>query len=117
MEPPQFESASVGPVSARRRDLAFAPGNDPAPPSLRLRRFRPPFHADVEVRDSQPVFVASLKLNGPITQTAGPWHSSGHWWESDQLWNRAAWDIQTPDGALYRIFCERDDWFVEGVYD
>jgi len=117
MEAPRFELATVAAVYDRRLDSENAAVADAPLQGLRLRRFRPPFHADVEIENGSPVFIASLKLNGLVEKAAGPWHSSGHWWERDKLWNRDAWDVQARDGVLYRIYCEQEDWFVEGVYD
>jgi protein ImuB len=115
---PRFDSA----VEQRGASVSFQSTGEQARravplPGLRLRRFRPPFHADVEMANGEPTFIASLPLNSRIERALGPWRSSGHWWEPAQIWNREAWDVQTPDGTLYRIFCERDNWFVEGVYD
>jgi protein ImuB len=84
---------------------------------LRLRRFRPAFHADVELENGEPAFISSLKLNSPIQNLSGPFRSSGDWWEQEKLWDRDEWDIQTRDGSVYRIYREKNDWFVEGVYD
>jgi protein ImuB len=116
MEAPRFESAIVAAVYDRRTSDATAVTDAPLQ-GPHLRRFRPPFHADVELESGKPAFISSLKLNGPVEKVSGPWRSSGDWWEREKLWNRDAWDIQTRDGSLYRIFCEQEDWFVEGVYD
>ena len=34
-------------------------------------------------------------------------------------WNRDEWDVNCTDGAVYRIYRdrERDRWFVDGVVD
>jgi protein ImuB len=117
MESPRFESATVAAVYDRRSSSETAAVADTPLQGLHLRRFRPPFHADVEMENGRPTFISSLKLNGPVERVSGPWRSSGHWWEREKLWNRDAWDIQTRDGALYRICCEQEDWLVEGVYD
>ena len=106
MERPRFDttpSSSSGPCAP-----AFG---------LRLRRFRPAFHADVDVQNGAPVFINSLKFSSPIQNLCGPFRSSGHWWEQEKLWSRDEWDIQTRDGTLYRIYRENNDWFIEGVYD
>jgi protein ImuB len=117
MEAPRFESVTLGVVYEPRPNPQNVAIADPPRQGLRLRRFRPAFHADVEMEDGCPVFIASLKLNGRIEKTIGPWRSSGDWWEPAKLWNRDTWDIQTREGGLHRIFCERENWFVEGVYD
>lgn len=114
MEAPRFDVAAV---YDRQWDSTNAAVTDAPLQGLRLRHFRPPFHADVEMENGKPAFISSLKLNGPVEKMSGPWRSSGNWWERDKRWNRDAWDVQARDGALYRIFCEQENWFVEGVYD
>ena len=89
-----------------------------------LRIFRPPLAAVVTLRDGKPVHVICAKRKevcGEILWTAGPWRSSGDWWEQEG-WARDEWDIalQTETGiALYRLV--RDllggRWQVEGTYD
>ena len=61
---------------------------------------------------------------------AGPWRTSGAWWEDDTPrepfkrhedgpWSRDEWDVALADGAVYRIFRDRttDGWFIDGVID
>ncbi len=53
---------------------------------------------------------------------AGPWRTSGAWWEQDDQagpWSRDEWDVALTDGAVYRIFRDRvtDGWFIDGVVD
>jgi len=33
-------------------------------------------------------------------------------------WNRDEWDVALSDGAVYRIFCDRDTerWFIDAVF-
>jgi hypothetical protein len=45
----------------------------------------------------------------------GPWRSSGHWWDPTS-WSREEWDVRMRDN-LYRLYREREEWFVEGIYD
>jgi protein ImuB len=57
-----------------------------------------------------------------VTQAAGPWRTSGHWWSSQrtaQPWDRDEWDVALADGSMCRIFHDRalDRWFLDGVYD
>ena len=51
-------------------------------------------------------------------QAAGPWRTSGGWWDAER-WNRDEWDVAFDDGAACRIYQDRDTggWFVEAVYD
>ena len=54
---------------------------------------------------------------GDVQQIAGPWRTSGHWW--DACWDRDEYDVALADGAAYRIYRDRheDKWFVEGILD
>lgn len=59
---------------------------------------------------------------GRVVHAAGPWRTSGAWWES-RKWDRDEWDVALTDGVTYRVFYERlpaeakVEWFVEGVVD
>jgi protein ImuB len=86
------------------------------PCGLALRRFRPPLPAQVELQDKLPRALRSVLFQGPIRRAAGPWRSSGQWWDK-QLWQRDEWDVQTANGRLYRLYREHENWFVEGIYD
>jgi protein ImuB len=61
--------------------------------------------------------------DGPVTQAAGPWRSSGAWWQPtadvNGAWDRDEWDIALESGAAYRIFQDRKtgQWWVEGEID
>jgi protein ImuB len=89
-----------------------------------LRIFRPPVSAAVTIRDGKPVRVICLKrkeMQGEILWAAGPWHSSGGWWEQEG-WSRDEWDIAVQSEnaiALYRLVRDlmSGQWLVEGTYD
>ena len=87
-----------------------------------LRIFRPPIQTSVTLRDGKPLHVVARKeINGDVLWTAGPWRSSGDWWEQDG-WARDEWDIavQQESGiALYRLVRDllRAQWYLEGSYD
>jgi protein ImuB len=86
-----------------------------------LRRFRPPLAVRVAVEKGRPAHVAIDRRGMPggvIRQAAGPWRTSGGWWDPER-WNRDEWDVAFDDGAACRIYQDRDTggWFVEGVYD
>ena len=96
-------------------------------PVVALRRFRIPIPARVRVDDGHPVrvWIDSRGFSGGrVTNAAGPWRTSGAWWES-QKWDRDEWDVALADGVTYRLFHERvpaarkvkAEWFVEGVVD
>ena len=81
-----------------------------------FRRFRPARLAHVALSSGQPGFVAADGVRGKVLEYAGPWRTSGDWWTTDP-WQRDEWDVALSDGALYRIFCAPNGWFVEGSYD
>ena len=89
-----------------------------------LRIFRPPVMATVTVRDGTPTHVSCSRrkeIAGEVLWTAGPWRSSGDWWEQDG-WARDEWDIALEGDsgiALYRLVRDllHGKWFLEGTYD
>jgi protein ImuB len=89
-----------------------------------LRRFRPPLRATVTLENGELVRVVCSKkkeVQGNMLWKAGPWRSSGDWWERE-AWVRDEWDIalQNADGVvLYRLVHDLlgGSWFVEGTYD
>jgi protein ImuB len=80
-----------------------------------LRRFRPPIHATVEMRNNKPVLMHSPQFTGPIKEARGPWRISGNWWENG--WGRDEWDIETSTGDLFRLAQQNDAWTIEGAMD
>ncbi len=89
-----------------------------------LRMFRPPLRAAVTFENGELARVLCAKkkeVQGVVLWKAGPWRSSGDWWERE-AWARDEWDIALQNAnhvALYRLV--RDllggGWFVEGTYD
>jgi protein ImuB len=65
----------------RRTENAFG--------ALTLRRFRPPLLAEIDLRDGVPVRLSCPELGARdplhdnIVWAAGPWRSSGNWWEEN----------------------------------
>ena len=115
-----------------------------------LRRFRLPIPVRVQVVEGRPVRVMSDRRGvsgGPVVQSAGPWRTSGEWWNDaphppslaedrasagetspkrspaakagPTCWDRDEWDVALTDGTIYRVYVERDvgHWFVEGIVD
>lgn len=90
-----------------------------------LRRFRLPVPARVQMHDGRPVRIVTDRrgiAGGPVVQAAGPWRTSGEWWNDGQpgrAWDRDEWDVALADGTVYRLYVERDvgQWFLEGVVD
>ncbi|HWC98310.1 MAG TPA: hypothetical protein VG456_16235 [Candidatus Sulfopaludibacter sp.] len=83
---------------------------------LMLRLYRPPRTARVAIAAGQPHFIAAEGIRGKVVELAGPWRTSGDWWTHDP-WSRDDWDIALSDGALYRLYCDPQGWFVDGNYD
>jgi protein ImuB len=89
-----------------------------------LRIFRPPVDVVVTMQDGRPAHITCPKnkeMQGEILWAAGPWRSSGDWWEQEG-WARDEWDIavQGETGiALYRLVRDRlgGRWLLEGSYD
>ncbi len=87
-----------------------------------LRIFRPPVAVTVNYQSGRPSHISSKKqIAGEVLWAAGPWRSSGDWWEQD-AWMRDEWDIavkEDPGIALYRLVHDlvRGRWLLEGSYD
>jgi protein ImuB len=89
-----------------------------------LRIFRPPVNVVVTMQEGKPAHITCPKnkeIQGEILWAAGPWRSSGDWWEQEG-WARDEWDIavRAETGiALYRLVRDRlrGKWFLEGTYD
>ena len=93
-----------------------------------LRRFRHPIPIRVHVKHGKPSSVAMMQRGlsgGAVDSCAGPWRTSGGWWESKgesripAPWDRDEWDVALTGGPTYRLFRARhsDKWFLEGVVD
>ena len=97
-----------------------------------LRRCRQPVPARVAVADGRPVRVTTDRrgfTGGAVTHCAGPWRTSGEWWEQKaggvlpippaRPWDRDEWDVSLNDGAVYRVFRDRDAdrWFIDAIVD
>jgi protein ImuB len=89
-----------------------------------LRRFRPALRAHVTLESGQPVRVACARkkeVEGDVLWKAGPWRSSGDWWERE-AWSRDEWDLALRNGdavSFYRLVHDLlgGGWFLEGTYD
>jgi protein ImuB len=106
-------SPSGPPEATARQAMSSAP--------LVLRRFRPPVAVRVAVAAGRPARVAIDRRGMPggvVQDAAGPWRTSGGWWES-QRWDRDEWDVALEGGAVCRLFQDRGtgQWFADGVYD
>jgi protein ImuB len=86
-----------------------------------LRRFRPPVTVRVTVERGRPVQMAIDRQGMPggrVVQAAGPWRTSGGWWDRAP-WDRDEWDLTFKDRTACRISFDRLSgvWFLEGVFD
>jgi protein ImuB len=117
---------NVSKPSADSADSAFdrlePPAPSPEPLTSALRRCRQPVPARVAVADGRPVRVTTDRrgfAGGAVTRCAGPWRTSGDWWNGEAGWDRDEWDVSLSDGAMYRIFQDRenDGWFIDAIVD
>ena len=131
--PGAFEIKAFQPEAVR--DPRTRPTSSPQRLAPVLRRFRMPVAAQVAVECGRPVRVATGRHRsggGAIVASAGPWRSSGQWWESEaqaastanacttlRSWDRDEWDVALSDGGVYLIFQDRTShrWFMEGMVD
>ena len=87
-----------------------------------LRMFRPPVVVTVNSQSGRPSHISSKnQIGGEVLWAAGPWRSSGDWWEQD-AWMCDEWDIAVQEEtgiALYRLVHDlvRGRWLLEGSYD
>jgi protein ImuB len=93
---------------------------------LALRRFRPPLPARVEMREGRPGEISFERTRAKVLRAAGPWRTSGAWWDKIGEWRRDEWDVElnfelnfAGAAGLYRVFQDLSSgqWFVEGMYD
>jgi protein ImuB len=110
--------------SVSRKEDKPAGNQEKANAVTALRIFRPPLRAAVTLRDGGPSRLACSRnkhIQGEIVWAAGPWRSSGDWWDQEG-WARDEWDIalQAEIGlTLYRLVRDllSGGWYVEGTYD
>ena len=105
----------------------------PSPCSVAFRRFRLPVPARVTLQDGRPIRLTPDRRGisgGAVVDSAGPWRTSGHWWDESAgeasgstsratPWDRDEWDVVLADGVSCRVFLEREvgQWFIEGTFD
>lgn len=121
------EPQGLKPIAKNPLDAGSKPGATQVSSSdtvTALRIFRPPVRVTVTLRDGRPARItcpARRELQGDIVWVAGPWRSTGDWWQQEG-WARDEWDLalQVEGGlALYRLVRDllSGGWFVEGTYD
>jgi protein ImuB len=117
--PQAFEMRHFTPSAPRDGDF-----HTPKDLVTALRIFRPPLAVTVTYQDGRPSYISSNRQNqigGEVLWAAGPWRSSGDWWEQD-AWVRDEWDValqEKPGIALYRLIHDLvcGQWLLEGSYD
>jgi protein ImuB len=148
-QPGAFEMTPYAPVNGGAcsgTPITSDPNVGPMAGSV-LRRQRTPPAIRVSVEHGRPVYIAASKRTmpqGAVTQAAGPWRTSGGWWNrsgaegrglghgtgesglvtpkprsGERGWNRDEWDVALTSGAVCRIYQDRTTgrWFLEGTYD
>ncbi|MGH7393144.1 MAG: hypothetical protein ACREM3_27375, partial [Candidatus Rokuibacteriota bacterium] len=104
-------------------DDASPAADDPGPRDraalpLVLRRLRPPRAVEVTPGpDGRPAVVRRGDREERVVACAGPWRSSGEWWDT-RGWAREEWDARLHDGTLCRLAREHPGrWVLDGIYD
>ena len=106
------------------------PVPSPQPLVSALRRCRQPVPARAVIEDGRPMRLTTDRrgfTGGRVLTATGPWRSSGNWWAGGAggvqplppSWDRDEWDVALADGAVYRVFRDRDTdgWFIDGIFD
>jgi protein ImuB len=88
-------------------------------PRLTLRALRPPLRAEVRIEQGSPVFLRSAVSQGEILSSAGPWRTTGYWWEKSTHFAVDHYDVQMSDGSVLRLCFDwkTKRWQVDGLYD
>jgi len=112
-----------GTVQKKKSSKTSEPAEDKSAIAA-LRIFRFPLRATVTMENGELARVVCSKkkeVQGDVLWKAGPWRSSGDWWDRG-AWARDEWDIALQNAesvALYRLVHDLlgGGWFVEGTYD
>jgi protein ImuB len=121
--------SAVAPADSHRPD-AWGPaplhpdgaeGSDaPSEHVLAFRRLRPPRRVTVatDAAGRPTAVVGALTDVARVVRCAGPWRTSGDWWDADG-WSRDEWDAALDDHTLIRLVNDRRHatWLLDGVYD
>ncbi len=121
-DPRQEQGASK--PRASRNDKLDEPKEQNEAAVTAMRIFRPPVRATVTLQEGRPARIACPRrkeICGEILWAAGPWRTSGDWWEQEG-WARDEWDIALQEAGgitLYRLVRDllNGQWQVEGSYD
>jgi len=121
--PDQRQEAAREPKASRNNNPRESQKQDEAAVTA-MRIFRPPVRATVTLHEGRPARIACPRrkeICGEILWAAGPWRTSGDWWEQEG-WARDEWDIALQEATgitLYRLVRDllNGQWQVEGSYD
>ena len=98
-----------------------APHSGDAQPTrtLAVRALRPPVPAQVRAPHGTPEAVYSALARGDVVCCAGPWRTTGRWWNEENRYAFDHFDVQTSDGWVVRLRHDWTDrgWQIDGVYD
>ncbi len=85
---------------------------------LMRRQLRPAPPVDVVVQGERPVRVRWRDADCTVVAGAGPWRTSGEWWDAD-AWARDEWDLLFDDGTLCQLARDRvtGTWTMDAIYD
>jgi protein ImuB len=115
------EKKGAAPFFAKKGTAPFSGDAEKKGGCPLFRRFRPPVAVRVTLDRGRPVRVAIDRQGMPggrVTQAAGPWRSSGAWWDAAR-WDHDEWDAALADGTICRLARDRDTgvWFMDGIFD
>jgi protein ImuB len=93
-------------------------GDGEPEPRMVLRRAEPPTAVDVETDGARPRSVRGGGVTVRVLACAGPWRTSGEWWDT-RAWARDEWDVLLTDTRLCRLVHDHltKRWSLAGVYD
>jgi protein ImuB len=145
--PDAFRMARFAPPAPNCKQRPFAKASRPM---SALRRFRPPQPVSVMMIADKPGTIGPPRalaqgdemtraLFGEVVWCAGPWQTSGEWWNQEP-WQREEWDVaitERDSPFLKRSFTKHDSrsmnhrpllyrlyrdvlcgtWFLDGEYD
>ena len=70
---------------------------------------------EVECRDGRPRTFTWRRRGHDITAVLKRWIVCADWWRQEI--SRQYYQVQCENLGIYEIFCERDRWFLERLYD
>jgi len=98
---------------------AGPPGSHVGSSKLAVRAIRPAARAEVAVARGHPEHIRSAVASGSILESAGPWRTTGRWWDDQKRFAIDHFDVLVSDGTVLRLSFDwiRREWHVDAVYD